>query len=144
MLQVRSENVITLEEGGPATQVTVTSQVPPSFICDSSDNHTDCTIIVRALLNEDTMDYMCGSGDIIKQVVIGGMPNQSKCGIVFTMFNWQDKQQISLLAKLDRLYDGDHNRSLTVGYQLMSVSSGLSDLQSLRTINVSQHNMLRE
>ncbi len=135
-IQIEGDAHLVLEEGKPGHFLTVKTNAPPSLICQTSGDKSKCTIIVRALLAEDTSDYLCPSTGAIRQVVIGGDAGRDLCGVEFTMDNWREEQQLWVKAKMDGLNDRDQNRSLEIGYQQTSPET-VTEIQNIRNISVS-------
>jgi hypothetical protein len=139
VVEVLNPETLTLVEGSEPQFLRFKANMPPQFVCDSTDTPYDCSFTITSSLQASSEDLACLGGGRMAQVAVGSLSSldQASCGFNITVENWQREQRLPLQAKRDGIVDGDHNRTLDVGVTLVNSSGQLQQSISVASVDVS-------
>lgn len=139
-LQVTSPATLLVQEGQPGKTITIHSNFPPAFLCDSFNSTSVCSLNIKVWVDPSYQNIVCPSSGAWSQIALstGAMKSMSNvsCGIEITASNWQVDALIGVEAKIDNIIDGNQTQVVHVMGSVTS-SSGVEKWSSvLQTVEV--------
>ncbi|XP_035827995.1 uncharacterized protein LOC118477191 [Aplysia californica] len=127
ILEVKSLPELTVTEGQRGEVISVVSNAPPSFLCDTYNSSSDCSFMIRVQVNHTAPGLACPLSGTMAQVVLGSSNTLDDadadgpfCGHIMTNRNWQTRADIAVVAKLDLVQDDDVKRTVHVSGSLVA------------------------
>ncbi|RUS80662.1 hypothetical protein EGW08_011566, partial [Elysia chlorotica] len=137
-LEMTSMEELTVVEGGASVVVHIVSSAPPAFFCDVASSASDCSILIQAqVVPQPDNDLACpdpNSALSVSEIVLGGSDEKSGsvyCGQTITFKNWKEGVVIPVVARQDRVIDGDKTRTISVSGSIRNGGQEGSELFSV-------------
>ncbi|KAH9523925.1 hypothetical protein Btru_047518, partial [Bulinus truncatus] len=120
--KVISASKLVVIEGQPGEVIQFQSLFPPAFLCDTANSSSDCTLVMNANVAESNSDLSCPFSGTISQILFTSGNDQYNssvpCGVEINSRNWKNIIEMSVVAKIDNLIDGNQTRQINITGEL--------------------------
>lgn len=105
-------------EGKQGEVIQIKSSFPPAFMCNTANSTSDCSIVIKAAVDENNGDLLCPVSGSISQLMFSVGTDQSNnsvpCGVEINSKNWEKMVVITVVAKIDNVQDGNQTRQVNI------------------------------